>query len=481
MPWSMDDLRPQLSWTDFVHELALLLKKHDIETPLYLVGGAVRDAYLRRAVTDIDIAVDGDAIALARRITDWLDGDIYVMDRERGVARVFVTRQRERICVDFARIRGRTLEEDLRDRDFTMNAMAVDLLGDLSVLIDPLGGVSDLRDKVLRYCSPQSLTDDPVRMLRAVRLSAQFNLKMRPEITAEVRVLSAELGRVSGERVRDELFKLLSSERAARALRVLLHMNLLQSLIKRQSDQDNEDLEARFRSESWNSSLAVVERMSALLKAVSARRTDNTAAAFDLGMLVIQLDRFRAQLQRHITQQYGKSRSHAELLILAALMLDRAQEDVESLLQTLKLTGAEARKMSRAIANYTKIRSPQTWTALDQHRFWYELRESGIDVILLASTHYLATEGSELKQHDWLAHVDAVTTLLDAYFNRYDEIVDPALLLDGNEIRRLCQLAPGPLVGELLTALREAQVAGAVQTADEAADFVGKRAASRKR
>ena len=107
----MNDPRPQLAWTDFVLNFADLLRDRKVVTPIYLVGGAVRDAYLRRAITDIDIAVDGDAVGLARRLADWLGGDIFVMDRERGVARVLATHANERITVDFARFRGRSLEQ----------------------------------------------------------------------------------------------------------------------------------------------------------------------------------------------------------------------------------------------------------------------------------------------------------------------------------------------------------------------------------
>ncbi len=468
----MNDPRPNLSWPEFVYDLARLLRARDSETPLYLVGGAVRDACLGREVTDIDIAVDGDAIELARRVTDWLNGDIYIMDRERGVVRVFVTRSGQRLCLDFAQFRGDYLEQDLRDRDFTMNAMAVDLLGDLGLLIDPLGGLSDLRQKILRCCSARSLADDPARMLRAVRLSAQFELKIHPDAAQGMRALSAELRQVSGERARDEFFKLLGLERAARALRVLLHMNLLQTLMAPPPAGDTPHGKAGTGADAWNESLAVVERMSALLTAISSRRTDNTAATFDLGMLVIQLDRFRGSLQAHIAQDYGKSRSHGQLLILAALLHDRAPDDVASLLAALKLTVAEERKLRSAIANYRRLSAQHAWSALDQHRFWHALGAGGIDVILLAAAHYLGTAGSELKQHEWLDFVDAATTLLDTYFNQYHEIVEPALLLDGNDIRALCNLGPGPLVGELLTALREAQATGAVSSESEAADFL---------
>ena len=245
------------------------------------------------------------------------------------------------------------------------------------------------------------------------------------------------------------------SERA-RALRVLLHMNLLPALIAHQTDHDKEEPPAGLRSESWKDSLAVVERMSALLTAISSRRTDNTAAAFDLGMLVIQLDRFRASLQARIAQQYGKARSHAELLILAALLHNQAPGDIESLLAALKVSVAEERSLSRAIANYHRISHRGSWSLLDQHRFWYELGAGGIDAILLAAAEYLGARGRDLTQREWLDFVAAAMALLDAYFNRYVEIVDPALLLDGNDIRRLCRLEPGPVVGELLTALREA-------------------------
>lgn len=103
----------RLAWTDFVLDLRDFLIDKQVNTPLYIVGGAVRDAYLRGAIKDIDIAVDGDAIQIARQIADWFDGDIFVMDKERGVARVFVDTPDGQVSMDFARFRGDTLDDDL--------------------------------------------------------------------------------------------------------------------------------------------------------------------------------------------------------------------------------------------------------------------------------------------------------------------------------------------------------------------------------
>ena len=220
----MGETAARLAWTDFLYDLAELLRADGVETPLYLVGGAVRDAYLRGPIQDIDIAVAGDAIATARQAADWLGADIYIMDRERGVARVFVNSADHVTTIDFANLRGETLAADLQDRDFTLNAMAADLLGDMEALIDPLGGAADLNRKILRRCSANSIANDPIRALRAVRLSAQFDLKIHPDTAADIRGHASGMAATSGERIRDEFFKLLGLDRAARALRVLQHL-----------------------------------------------------------------------------------------------------------------------------------------------------------------------------------------------------------------------------------------------------------------
>ena len=230
----MADHVPVLSWSDFVYELAELLRDKEVDIPLYIVGGAVRDAYLRGAITDLDIVVDGDAISLAREVADRLDvAGVYVMDRERGVARVLVNWRGERICVDFARFRGRTLEADLYDRDFTVNAMAADLLGDVHALIDPLDGAADLRRHVLRRCSADAIANDPIRAIRALRLSTQFKLKIHPETVADIRANAQAIADCSAERIRDEFFKLLGLDRAARGLRAMLHLGVLQAIFSR--------------------------------------------------------------------------------------------------------------------------------------------------------------------------------------------------------------------------------------------------------
>jgi len=481
----MSDAGPLLEWSEFVYDLQRLLRDKGVATPLYVVGGAVRDAYKRADITDVDIAVDGDAIGIAKNVANWLDADIYIMDRERGVARVFVKRESGAILLDFARFRGATLYDDLIKRDFTVNTLAADLLGDLSCLIDMLDGERDLRERVLRRCSPSAIEEDPVRALRAVRQSTQFGLKIHPATLSDVRRFAPGLSQISPERIRDEIFKLLALDNAARGLRVLQHLGILQRIfpdqfgLKGATGKSSQQLDARSHS------LRITERMCAILTAVSERRTDNSAAAFDLGMLVIQMDRFRGQLQGHLSRSYGNGRRHKELLVLAALLSNLGELDssrdgerlslsAKAVSGSLRLTLEEGRHLSLAISKYRVILDESEWSPLARHRFWFGLGATGIDAIFLAAAVYLGGQGAEMGQADWLAFVDIATELLDTWFNQYDDVVSPPPLLDGEDIMKTLGIKRGPRVGRLLSALREAQVLGTVRSVSEARAFVAR-------
>ncbi|NJL92561.1 MAG: CCA tRNA nucleotidyltransferase, partial [Anaerolineae bacterium] len=183
------------AWHDLIYTLQDLL----IEYPdVYLVGGVVRDALRERFAKDIDLATAGDGRPVARHLANALKGDFYVLDAARGVGRALVPFRGERWVIDVAQFRGPSLLADLGDRDFTVNALAVPLQGELNGIVDPLGGVHDLFRKGLRRCSEHALQDDPVRALRAVRQSLAFDLRIEPATLADVRLAGQHLHEVPG-------------------------------------------------------------------------------------------------------------------------------------------------------------------------------------------------------------------------------------------------------------------------------------------
>jgi tRNA nucleotidyltransferase (CCA-adding enzyme) len=199
------------------------------DMPVYLVGGAVRDLLLGRERTDLDLAVEGDAAALGRR----LGGEVRAHERF-ATATVRV----DGLELDLATARGETyprpgalpevrpapLAEDLARRDFTVNAMAVPLATEPE-LIDPHGGARDLERGELRVLHGRSFADDPTRALRAARYAARYGFALEAETASLLR--QADLSTVSSDRVDAELRKLAAEPEARRGFELLDEWGLI--------------------------------------------------------------------------------------------------------------------------------------------------------------------------------------------------------------------------------------------------------------
>jgi tRNA nucleotidyltransferase/poly(A) polymerase len=194
--------------------------------PVYLVGGAVRDALLGRASKDLDFAVAEGAVKLAFQVANSLGVPAYVLDRERDVGRVVLAG--EKTTLDFTRFRGDDLEAELADRDFTINAIALDVGAEAGDgLIDPTGGRQDLEAGLVRQVHERSLLDDPVRALRAIRMVVALGFKLTEETETAVIAAADRLDQVSVERVRDETLKLINSRTPDAALDHMARLSLL--------------------------------------------------------------------------------------------------------------------------------------------------------------------------------------------------------------------------------------------------------------
>jgi tRNA nucleotidyltransferase (CCA-adding enzyme) len=201
---------------------------------VYLVGGTVRDILLGERNFDVDIAVEGDAIALAHALAEALGGR--VRPHEKFGTAVVLFGAGQRVDVVTARtefydapaalptIEHATIREDLFRRDFTINAMAVSLRGeDFGRLVDPFGGRKDLQARRIRVLHNLSFIDDPTRIFRAVRYEARYGFALDEHTTRLARgcIEMGLVGDVSSARLRDELVAVLEEPRRGRALRRL--------------------------------------------------------------------------------------------------------------------------------------------------------------------------------------------------------------------------------------------------------------------
>jgi tRNA nucleotidyltransferase (CCA-adding enzyme) len=191
---------------------------------VYVVGGTVRDLLLGRESLDVDIAVEGDALAFARGLggeaTEHGRFGTAVVRLPDGRQLDVVTCRRETYAAPAALpdVEAGTIEDDLARRDFTVNAIAASLGDDFGRLVDPHGGRADLDDRVIRVLHGGSFVDDPTRIFRAVRYETRLGFRMDGETERLAREGVGGIRLLSGARLREELVALLSEDWAERSL-----------------------------------------------------------------------------------------------------------------------------------------------------------------------------------------------------------------------------------------------------------------------
>ena len=489
-------MSPQLKLPPQVVSLISLLPD---DTPVWLVGGAVRDLLLGLQTTDFDFVVDGDAIRVARRIANHLGGNYYTMDRERETGRVILGEDiADRVTFDFARMRGEDIQDDLRHRDFTINALAASLTDPLA-WIDPTGGAADLKDKRLRACSAQSLSDDPVRSVRAIRFGLGFDLQITTETVDQIRESGPMLSTISPERLRDETMKLLSICEPGRAIRLLDHLDLLAYLFPEIILLRDLMQPPPHEYDGFEHTIAVMNHLDELLKLLGPRHDPEEAADLLLAQVSLRLGRYRERLSAHFERQLRTGNRVRHLLNFAALYHDSGKPNTravdadgrirffghESVGATLLETRARAMHFSNQeiqdlkciVENHMRpsfLQESKPLTRRAIYRFFRDTGEKGVDVIFLSLADFLGTYTPPAPQDDWTDRIEVARTLLDAFYDQREQRIEPVPLLRGDDVLQELGLTPGPNLGMILESVLEAQAAGEIQTRSQALDLARK-------
>lgn len=464
---------------------------------IYLVGGVVRDILLGRALHDIDIAVVGKAIPLARRIANQINGDFYVLDPERDAGRVLLQDEDgRRLSLDFLPLQGVDIDSDLAARDLTINAMAIDLRQPFA-LLDPLGGAADLISKTLRACGPDSFAADPVRVLRAIRMAATFGMKIEKETRQRMRSTAKDLGQISPERLRDEFFRLLLAPKPATSLRALDLLGAIEPIFPELVKLKAIEQPAPHVFDVWAHTLQVIDKLEFVFHALDDQYPQEGAADLVAGLVVLRLGRYRRQVSKLLAEELVPERPRRALLLWAALFHDvgkpltrslepggrirfiehetRGSEIVEARAESLHLSSAEMDYLRTVVTHHgrpfllTKEGKPPSRRAI--YRFFRDTSAAGVDICLLSLADFLGKYGAEIPEEELIRHLDILRTLLEAYYEEPYKSVSPPALLNGDELMAELGLKPGPKVGEILEALREAQAAGDVSDRQQALAF----------
>jgi tRNA nucleotidyltransferase (CCA-adding enzyme) len=394
-----------------------------LPTDTYLVGGAVRDVLLNRQryPIDLDLVVPVDAIELARTIASQHDAGFVILDAERSIARLVFAE----ITVDFAQQVGGSLESDLHRRDYRMNAIAYHL--PTQKLVDPLGGVSDIEQRIVRMIAAENLADDPLRLLRGYRQAAQLGFSINPATQETIQKLAPLLSQVAAERVFAEIRYLINSSFSdprplAAAVQTGLFNDWLPSINSNYSD---------------SMLLDGLNRVVAALQLI-----DRTYPA--LSQLL------------HTNLRPTINMTGAGVAVLAFLMQPIAASS-EQLLIKLTASTAEIKAIQTAITHWLKLAKLSPEQLTDQYHLFREVGTVFPVAVILS----LANDQP----------LSRISHLIERYLDPQDPLAHPVPLLNGTELMQALALQPSPLVGQLLQELQLAQVCNKIRTKPEAVNY----------
>jgi len=465
----------------------------------YLVGGFVRDVLLGRETADIDVAVAADALGIAPKIATVIGGKYFPLDKINKVGRIILaneaaTSAEGQLELDISTLKG-SIEQDLAQRDFTIDAIAIDLAeldkGYANVqIINPFNGQNDLHRRMLRVVSETAIKSDATRLLRAVRLAAELGFSIDKETEALIQQYCYLASSVAGERIREELLRLLAISQAEQVLPYLDELGLVTAVIPELAQTKEVTQPKEHFWDVFDHSLKTVAAVDFLLGEGSWEYATNET------LTVVP---WSAVLAQHFEQEVSYGSTRRLLLKLAALLHDIAKPQTKTtetdgrmrflghakegaaittnILERLRFSTKEVKLVEIVVRHHLRpmqmshegFPSPRAI-----YRYFRDTGEAGIDTLFLSLADHLATRGPHLNLAQWQEHARIVEHVL-AQRLKQASVVAPPKLIDGHDLINIFGISPGPGIGELLEAVREAQAAGELTTREEALTYLRKR------
>jgi poly(A) polymerase len=427
----------------------------------WLVGGAVRDKLLGRPTDDLDVAVAGDPETLARALRKELGGAAFPLGEGFGGWRV--VKRDKSAHVDLLPLVGGSLEADLAARDLTVNAMAEPLGG--GALIDPHGGAADLDAGRLRAVGPDSFTSDPLRVLRAVRLAAELDMRIEPATHDAARAAAGGLERVAAERVFGELKRIVcAGSDAVRAMEAIGAADVvLPELVALQGVEQS----VYHHADVHDHTLDVLDAVAELERPVGDRRV-RAALGEPLANELTRWQAMRFAALMHDIAKPDTAGTRADGRGTSFVGHDRAGADVaRDILRRLRASEKLADHVAALTLHHLRLGflvHEQPLGRRSVHRYLKATAPNTVDVTVFTCADRLATRGRNAEPAI-AAHLALAREMLEHAFAARP----PEGLLRGDELARELGVS-GPRIGELLARLEEDRFAGEIATRDEALD-----------
>lgn len=440
---------------------------------VFFVGGAVRDILNNKTnLTDIDIVVE-NPLDILKNLRKEIKFNAVVLDENFGVYRVYFPVKD--IYVDFSKMQGANIYEDLERRDFTINAIATRWLNNGFSIIDPFNGIDDINDKIIRVVKRKNLIDDPLRIIRAFRFYSELGFEIENKTLSYIRELKFLINKSAPERIKFELSKIFQTPDSHKTIKFMYECGVIQEIFPFLSSYKGFFSGKRHIYDLWEHSLKTLENIEIFLK------NDSFPISFD---------------RRLLYRESEKEFNYMTILKISALFHDVgklfAYDDKSNKVTFYKheIYGAEyltdfliEKRFSKdtikaivdiirhhmypfhlAVSNLTNINS----------RIYLRLKRILDDLVPLVFLLFIADISATNMDEETKKMIETTKNIYNDYLEMKEKDERYNLLLNGNDVKKILNLPEGPEIGRIIKRLKEAQLNGIVNTKEEAENFIKK-------
>ena len=434
----------------------------------YLVGGSIRDFLMGKPFKDRDIAIKNAeqyAINLAKK----LDATFITLDSENKIYRL-VLKDKENY-LDIAELRGDTVETDLYQRDFTINAIAYDLKWDK--YIDVTGGIDDIKNRKIRAVKEQNFIDDPLRILRAFRFISTTGFEPDEKLLVILKKHINLIQKPAKERIHDEVMKLFGGKYTSETLIKMLDIGILELIFPCVKEMKKVPSNSHHHLDLIHHVIETVRQIEIQYENADGEILEHLNKTEFGGYPRInhlKLAGFLHDIGKYSTWTIEESGRHR--FIKHDL---KGAKIVIPMLKELKFSNKQIEYLSFMIRHHIYPSNVVVSPNLDNKvmlRYVRKMEDNVIDNIILAKADRLSAQGKDVTKEMTEENINGLNKLLKFYLDVKPTLKPLPKLLDGNEIMEILNIKQTPLLGKIISELKEAQINGEVNSKDEAFEFI---------
>jgi len=465
-----------------INEVIKLAK--DTNTEVYVVGGYVRDFLLKKKTLDIDLVVSENAELFAKKLAKKINGKCFVLHSDLQVYRVAVKNNPDMEYIDISLMQGKNIKEDLSRRDFTVNALAVKIENFDNIkknITDYFNGIKDLKNKEIKAVSKKVFIDDPLRMLRAFRFASEYNFKISKDTLSLIKKYSSKITAVAGERIKNELFRILNNRKSSQYISAIDDVKLLEKMFP---------------------VIATMKKSAQSFYYHPKGLFQHCFQTYEaLENILIKLDKYFPKskdiLEQHLNEHFSEYVNKKNLLKFIAVFHDCAKPEcakrmdnkmrflgheelgakkTAQIMKELKMSNKEIDFAKAIISEHMRpsnLAKSEVITTRAQMRLFRDIKENTPDLLIMAMSDWHSYKNLKKKIYPKKVlqqQEKSVAKLIFAYFDFINNKPKDKIL-DGNVLMKEFHLKPGKIIGELLKYINNAYEEGRIKDKKQALKY----------